>query len=383
MTDALGQSQVLPYIGELSHKGHEFHLISFEKEERFLELKDDIQILCDQKNIHWYPQMYTKTPPVLSTLKDLRTMQKKAEDLHKEHQFDWVHCRSYIAAMVGQKMKGKWGCKFLFDMRGFWPDERVDGKIWDIRNPIFKVIYRFFKKKERQFLLEADAVVSLTQKAKKEMVSWEGLQSIEQKISVFPCCANLDLFYTNKTHYQAKEPFVLGYVGSIGTWYMLDEMLDFFMVLKQDKPNAQFHFATKDNAQIIYDKAKSRGIPEHDLFVFSLKHDAIPAFIETLDLSVIFILPAYSKMASSPTKLGEIMAMGVPIICNKNVGDMDEVVEQFNAGSVVNTFTIEGYRKALLELNRFSFERAIQGAQYVFELQIGVEGYHAIYESKA
>ena len=31
ITDPLGQSQILPYISELSRKGLKFHLISFEK----------------------------------------------------------------------------------------------------------------------------------------------------------------------------------------------------------------------------------------------------------------------------------------------------------------------------------------------------------------
>ena len=33
-------------------------------------------------------------------------------------------------------------------MRAFYADERVDGKIWDLSNPFYKIIYRFFKKKE-------------------------------------------------------------------------------------------------------------------------------------------------------------------------------------------------------------------------------------------
>ena len=45
-------------------------------------------------------------------------------------------------------MKKKYGVKFFNDIRGFWADERVDGGMWNMKNPLFKAIYKWFKKKE-------------------------------------------------------------------------------------------------------------------------------------------------------------------------------------------------------------------------------------------
>ena len=128
-------------------------------------------------------------------------------------------------------------------MRGFWADERVEGKIWNLKNPIFRVVYNFFKKKEKDYFLNADSIVSLTYAGKKEITSWKGFEQLESKIEVIPCCADLEKFDPSKiTPEQKKEvratfnfaenDRILGYVGSIGTWYMLDEMLDFFKLLK-------------------------------------------------------------------------------------------------------------------------------------------------------
>jgi hypothetical protein len=50
--------------------------------------------------------------------------------------------------------------------------------------------------------------------------------------------------------------------------------------------------------------------------------------ISLFDTSIFFIRPTYSKKASSPTKQGEIMAMGIPLICNYGVGDTDEIVKK-------------------------------------------------------
>ena len=54
--------------------------------------------------------------------------------------------------MIGLALKIKYGVKFIFDMRGFWADERLDGNIWNRNNILFKQIYQFFKSKEKQLL---------------------------------------------------------------------------------------------------------------------------------------------------------------------------------------------------------------------------------------
>lgn len=381
MTDPLGQSQVLPYLSGLTRKGHTIHLISFEKKDRYQELGQEIQSYCDQNNIHWYPEWYTSNPPILATLNDVRKCWNRAKSLQEQYAFDIVHCRSYIAALIGQRLKKKFNVDFLFDMRGFWADERVDGKIWNLSNPLFKQVYQFFKKKEKSFLFNADAVVSLTKKAKSEMITWDVTPDLATKTTVIPCCADLDLFKTGRNAAPQNTPFILGYIGSIGTWYMLDEMLDFFKVLKQQKPTAVFHFATKENRENIIKIAKAKGLSETDFKVESFKHSDVPKFIETLSASVLFILPTYSKMASCPTKLGELMAMGVPVICNAGVGDTETIVVESSAGALVHSLDEVGYMEAINQLSNFDFIKATNGAQRIFSLENGVESYHKIYST--
>ena len=136
MTDPLGQSQVLPYLFGLSNKDLTIHLISFEKS-TFSDDIPRIKELCERNGVVWHPQNYTKKPPLISTLRDIRQMYKVAFDLHKTVDFDIVHCRSYIPAIVGRSLQKK-GLKLVFDMRGFWADERVEGGIWNEDHPIFK-----------------------------------------------------------------------------------------------------------------------------------------------------------------------------------------------------------------------------------------------------
>ena len=392
MTDPLGQSQVLPYLAGLSVKGLEFHLISFEKTEKLASLGTTIQLICDQAGIHWHPVKYTKKPPVLSTLWDIAKMYRKAFRLQEEHSFEVVHCRSYIAALAGMALKKRRGLKFIFDMRGFWADERVEGNIWKLSNPLMKQMYKFFKKKELQFFTNADYIVSLTENGKQEIKSWKIFADKSLRIKVIPCCVDMELFYPPsidetarkdlKKRFQLKEDaFVLGYIGSIGTWYMLPEMLDYFKVLKSCNTKAKFLFVTGEKPSLIHNEALKKEIDIKDILVVSCAHKEVPLYVSIFDQSVFFIRPTYSKKASSPTKQGEIMAMGIPVICNAGVGDTDYIVNHYEAGTIISSFSLESYKEIMENEKEYDKNKMIRGAQEFFSLDRGVEKYLEIYEA--
>jgi len=392
LTDPLGQSQVLPYLIGLSKLGYGITVLSAEKEDNFAEKKIQIKTLCQENNIDWQPIIYTKKPPVFSTLKDVYTLFKKAKQLHQKKNFQILHCRSYISALVGLHFKRKYGTKFLFDMRGFWADERRDGKIWNIEKQPYKLIYNYFKKKEIEFFQEADYIVSLTQNGINEIQSWKEFQNKKLPISVIPCCVDTNRFDVDaldfnkqqalRTQFNFQDKYVLSYLGSIGTWYMLDEMLDFFVELKKQQASAVFFFITGENKSFILEKAKLKGIQEADIVVVRANYTEVPLYLSLSNASVFFIKPAYSKKASSPVKQGELMSMGIPIVCNAGVGDTDLIIHQYNCGSVIDNFSKQNYVAAVNSLlsNPPKPENGIEGAKDFFGLDKGVELYAEIYK---
>jgi glycosyltransferase involved in cell wall biosynthesis len=392
MTDPLGQSQVLPYLLGLNKKGYSFTLISFEKRERFEKGKSAIEAICQENGIQWHPLLYTKTPPILSTLKDLRTLKNKIKELYKANAFDIVHCRSYITALAGLWMKKKWDVKFIFDMRGFWANERIDGGLWNLKNPVFSSIFRYFKEKEKQFLVSSDHTISLTNAAKEEIASWDTNRSFAP-VDVIPCCVDLNLFDPSsidanhlkaiKTQLQINDgQKIISYIGSIGTWYLLEEMVDFFSSFLKVNKKAIFLFITKDDKEEIRQVFESKNVPLTTLRIVSAERNKVPLYISISDYSIFFIKPAYSKKASSPTKQGEIMAMGIPVICNDQVGDTSMVVEKYDAGIVVKEFSQKAYTDYVKKLTGKVFDKdAIrQGAKEFYSLDTGVEKYKVVYE---
>lgn len=390
MTDPLGQSQILPYLVGLSKKGYTFTIISCEKKSLFNKKKETVYKVCDGAGILWEPILYTKFPPVVSTLWDLFKIFNTAEKLYKQRQFQIVHCRSYIASLVGLKLKRKYGIKFIFDMRGFWADERVDGNLWNLSNPVYKEVFHYFKKKEKDFLTESNQIISLTEAARKEILSWCVQNVNSEKITVIPCATDFSLFYSqnNNSKSKAKEmlglkqdDFVLTYIGSLGTWYLLKDMLSFFKFLKYALPGAKFLFLTKDGNEIKNELVANEGLSMDDIIVRFADRKEIPRYAHATDLGIFFIKPAYSKKASSPTKLGEMFAMNLPVVCNNKVGDLEDILSLFESSYCIKNLTEETFQHTIREilLKRNFTEDIRRKAEEMFSLEICCEKYLEVY----
>ena len=301
-----------------------------------------------------------------------------------------IHCRSYIAADIGLSLKKRFGVKFFFDMRGFWADEKKDGGSWKMDHPVFKRVYRYYKNKEKQYIQNADYIISLTEAGKREMLTWDSLNK-NIPLQVIPCCADMEHFSLNDQQQKktgkeklgiAESELLVSYLGSIGTWYMLDEMLVFFKVLKKTYPNAKFLFVTHTHPSNVKNKIGAFGLDANDFIITEATRQEVPALIKASDFNLSFIRPVYSKLSSSPTKLGEVLSMGIPVIVNSGVGDVKKIVEQAGAGVVLDGFTETDFSKAvavipdLLQRSPLAIREAIKD---IYSLDKGIQAYLSCY----
>ena len=392
MTDPLGQSQVIPYLQGLSKAGYHIFLLSCEKKQVFEPNRKTIEQLLAGSNITWIPLNYTKNPPVLSTLMDVMKMKRAARKIHRQHHMDMVHTRPGVPALVGLWMKKKMGVKFLNDIREFYADSRVEGKMWNPANPLFRLVYGFFKRKETEAVEKSDGIVCLTYAAEKIIRTWPAYKPAVP-LEVIPCSADLELFNPalipvaekesiKKELQIGKDDFVISYLGSIGGWYLVDEMMQFCKVLYDKIPAAKFLFISPHRHTEIRQAAAAAGIDDSRIIIRKASRKEVPTFLSVSDQSVFFIKPCYSKQSSSPTKHGEIMAMGIPLITNSGVGDVETIVTKYNAGIIINRFTEEEYVAAAEKLASgvsFSREDIQRGATEFYSLDRANEKYINIY----
>jgi glycosyltransferase involved in cell wall biosynthesis len=384
--EPLGQSQVLSYLEGLSNERH-IHLISFEKpEDRNNKiLFDQIDARIVNANIKWHPLTYHKKPTLIATLWDISKATILSFWLVLRYRLRIVHARSYVPSIVALLLKKIMKVKYIFDMRGFWADERVDGDIW----PRDSYLYHISKKLEKYFLLNADVVISLTHKAVSEMSKFSYLRERTPDFKVITTCTDLDLFkpkYNLKYNEKKIKPFIVGYVGSVGVWYLFEEALAYYKLIKEAVPNAQLHIINKGGHNYINKCLEEADISKESVLLEARNHLGVVDAMQSMDLGLFIIKPLYSKMSSMPTKLGEFLGCGVPCVCNSGIGDMADIVNNEKVGIVLNSLEKKEKKESILHLLKLikdsrTKDLCRKAALKYFSLEDGINSYKNIYHS--
>lgn len=379
--EPLGQSQVLAYQEKLA-ENFEIFLLSYEKpaDLRNSKLLDDMQKRISDTSIKWTFRKYHKTPSIFATAYDIFAGLIHCSYLVWKHKITIVHARSYPPALLALFLKYLFGVKFIFDMRGFWADERVDGNIW-LKD---SYIYKLTKRLERLFILNADHIISLTNAAVREIRNFPFVEPSSINLSVISTCVDLKKF--SARHSVNQSDFVLGYLGTVGTWYLFQETIHAFKALLKILPYAKILIINKNEHDFIWESFKKHNIPSSAVEIISANYDEVPDLIKKMDATVFFLKPLFSKQASAPTKLGEFLASGVPCLTNYGVGDVSEIIQSSGVGVTIKDFSdnsiINGV-KGLIELTKQEdiITRCRETALLKFSLEDGVSSYSKIYKS--
>lgn len=380
MLEPLGQSQVITYLERLSDE-IQVHLISYEKP---ADRADAVSVAAiterlGRSGIAWYPLTYHKSPTVPATLFDIAHGLALGLWLAVRHNVRFVHARSYVPALIGWIIKLLTGARLLFDMRGFWADERVDGGIWRPDG----IVYRLVKRLEKTLLKGSNHIVTLTHASKIVIENFPYLAGRPHApVTVISTCADLDRF----TPGDAGPPdhFTLGYLGSIGTWYMFDEVLSCFRLLRERRPDARLLVVNRNEQELVVRMAEEAGIPASVIEVTTANHQQVPEMIRRMSAGAAIIRPVFSKIASAPTKLAEYLGCGVPCLGNVGVGDMEAILEGEGAGVALRQFTEAERinvvdRLILLSEAKDTAARCRKVALRHFSVTEGANSYRAIY----
>jgi glycosyltransferase involved in cell wall biosynthesis len=104
-----------------------------------------------------------------------------------------------------------------------------------------------------------------------------------------------------------------------------------------------------------------------------------------MDAGIFFYRPTFSKKGTSPTKMGEFLACGIPCLSNTGVGDVEAILEENRVGFALDSFEWnekeEGVDGLLtLAKNSATPARCRSIAESYYSLQAGVSDYDAIYQ---
>lgn len=366
LLEPLGQSQVLPYARGLAKAGHRMIVISFEKPTAEEGRQAALRSALESEGIRWFALRYHRRLPVLSTLFDVARGLLLVLWLGLRG-LKLIHARSHVPALIALVAGALLGVPFLFDHRGLMAEEFADAGIWPRGGALFHCTNWF----EQVFLHRAGGVIVLTERLRNEIQS-------RGPIAVIPCAVDL-------AHYRlttsASRRYDLVYAGSWGGLYLVEETLRFFAALKVLRPQARFLVLTTSDTMP----------PEHPagVEVCSVLPPEVPGLLGQARAGISLRRPGRAQVASSPVKVSEYWACGLPVVTSPNVGDLDRLIEERGVGVVLSGFEPEELNAAarglleLLEEGEAVVGRCRRLAEERFDVAAAVRVYHRLYEEVA
>ena len=364
LREPLVQTQVLPYLRQLQSDQVKVSLLTFEPRFKETWTPDEIakqRAALAAEGISWHFRKYHKWPSLPATIYDMVAGAWTILGIMRREGVSVLHARNHVPAVMGAIARKFKRAQAVFDIRGFMPEEYTDAGVW----PENGYLYRGLKRVERYLLQTSDAFVLLTEKAR-ELV-FPGCKDADNQgrpIEVIPCCVDFARFEmapqtsreSVREELKVTNRRVIVYVGSFGGWYLTDEMTEFLAVAHEQDPQTFSLILTQSPRQSVAERMTSLGIEPQDFLVTEVGPGDVPRYLKAADIAISFIKPCYSKQASSPTKIAEYLASGLPIVCNAGVGDLDKLIEEKNVGALLREFTPQAYLRILNEIDQLRNE---------------------------
>jgi glycosyltransferase involved in cell wall biosynthesis len=387
LDDPLVESQVVDYLEGLAELGHTIHLLTFETRPLTRTRRAELRRRLRSRGVQWHGLRYHKRPSLPATAMDAICGALACAWLVRRHSLGAVHARNHVPAAMALLAAPFASHDLIFDIRGLMAEEYVDLDRW--RNG--GLAFRITKRTERAAIRRAAGIVVLTERVRRVLFG----ERDREDVVVIPCCADIDRLASGRVSRTVVRQAlvvddrpVLADVGKLGGWYMDAEMADFVLVARDAIPGLHFLVVTQADRGAIERQLADRGINPSDYTVTSVEHPRLGELLGAADAAIALIRPVPSKIATSPTKIGECLAAGLPIVAT-DVGDVRPLLEGSRTGIVLTDFSSRAYRAAAGELASMLADprtatRCVATAREHLSLrEIGIPRYDALYRAVA
>jgi hypothetical protein len=166
-------------------------------------------------------------------------------------------------------------------------------------------------------------------------------------------------------------------------------MVDFFAAARAALPGLLFVVITQADREPALAALAARGISSDDFRIARSAPGEIGRYLAAADAGIAFIRPCLSKISSSPTKIGEYLGGGLPVVSGMGIGDVDALLSADGVGVLVSDFDDDAYTAAAQRLRELiadpaTRERARAVAERELSLaKVGIPRYDRLYRDVA
>lgn len=357
----VGASQVLPYVLGLAARGVDVTLHSFEHQAP----ADALSSRLAAAGISWHPHAFRGGGTAAGLV-------RVAQAVPWLRRSPLVHARSDLAAASALVARpGAW----VWDVRSFWVDQRIAQGTVRPGSPA----ERAFRLIERGAARRADRIVALTEAAIVELGRRHG-RATSQRASVVTTCVDLARFAPAP---PPAQPVRLLLSGSFNALYHMPAMLGLARAVSARRP-AEVRLVRPDEG------AWDDAVRASGGSVGAAGFDDMPAEVQASHAGLSICRSDHPRaiVAAMPTKIGEFLACGRPVVVNRGLGDMDDLAARYRCAVVVDDVSAPGLdaaADALLALvdDPDTGARCRRAAEDHFSLDAGVDRLLELYRGMA
>ena len=344
--EPLVETQVLAYVRGLARAGYRMHLLTFNAPHPHAAERTALRERLAQDGIRWHAARYHRRPSLPATLYDTAAGNLRALWLCARHRLSLVHGRSHVGAAMGLGAQALLGAKLVFDIRGLLAEEYVSAGHWRQGS----LAARLTDKAQRFLIGHADGLVVLTERLRTELAAVRPVDATSPLV-VIPCCVDGAVFAAGADRQQQRLALgiaarrVLLYVGKLGARYGVADTVALFDILRHRDPRWFLMVLTQSEPGELAAALTAAGLRDGaDYRIGHAGPREIGAQMIAADAGVALLLGAPAERASSPTKVGEYLAAGLPVAVTVDIGDLDALLGAHRCGA----FFVRGSERGLL-----------------------------------
>ncbi len=270
----------------------------------------------------------------------------------ENNQITIIHAEAFYAAYHSLRISRDTQSKVVFDIHGILAEEtmmRGGNPAWI--NRINEV--------EGQLLRDVDACVMVSNSMQAFLEKKHGLKVPDYKI--LPCCVHSQGFGLSSESRELirekkgfRDKFVLIYLGSLSVWQWPEAMFTLFAELHSRMKDSIFYLLIPE-----YDHSKAHeyiakfNLPHDSYLLEEVPHSEVGGIIGVADAGLLLRESHDVNTVSSPTKFGEYLAAGLPVILTGGIGDYSAMTDELNIGLTVSLNEAKPEEPELLRLISF------------------------------
>lgn len=246
---------------------------------------------------------------------------------------DVVHSEALYAARFGNLLKRRIpAVRHSVDWHGVAPEEEKMGGGHPNR-------IAALEKAEAELLNATDLNVFVSEAMRKHYSEKYG--AFHDRTAIVPCCVGDERFARDVSAADLAIPthkLVFGYAGTMAHWQCGREMIRLFAQLHARNSDCYFLILApeRDHASV-RGYADDFGLPVQAYELREVAHNEVPRYLKRMDVGVLLRRHDPVNIVSSPTKFGEYIAVGLPVLMTEGIGDYSAAAEANGIGIMLPT----------------------------------------------